>query len=38
MTLTDTKPRNLKPGEKPYIETDGGGLHIEVVPDGTKGW
>ncbi len=36
MALSDTKLRNLKPGEKPYIETDEGGLHIEVMPGGTK--
>lgn len=38
MALSDTKLRNLKPGEKPYIESDEGGLHIEVMPGGTKAW
>ena len=38
MALSDTKLRNLKPGEKPYIETDEGGLHIEVMPGGAKVW
>ncbi|MFZ5620356.1 MAG: tyrosine-type recombinase/integrase [Pseudomonadota bacterium] len=38
MALSDTKLRNLKPGEKPYIETDDGGLHIEVMPGGSKVW
>lgn len=38
MALTDTKLRNLKPGEKPYIETDEGGLHLEVMPGGAKVW
>ncbi len=38
MALSDTKLRNLKPGEKPYIETDEGGLHLEVMPGGVKAW
>ncbi len=38
MALSDTKLRNLKPGEKPYAETDEGGLHIEVMPGGAKVW
>lgn len=38
MALSDTKLRNLKPGEKPYTETDEGGLHIEVMPGGSKVW
>ena len=38
MTLTDTKLKNLKPGAKPYIETDEGGLHVEVMPGGAKVW
>ena len=38
MALSDTKLRNLKPGEKPYGETDEGGLHIEVMPGGAKVW
>ena len=38
MALSDTKLRNLKPGEKPYAETDDGGLHIEVMPGGAKVW
>lgn len=38
MALSDTKLRNLKPGEKPYIETDEGGLHLEVMPGGAKVW
>jgi integrase len=29
---------NAKPGEKPYSLTDGGGLHIEVLPGGSKVW
>lgn len=38
MALTDTKLRNLKPGEKLYQESDGGGLFVEVTPGGTKAW
>lgn len=38
MALSDTKLRNLKPGDKPYCETDEGGLHIEVMPGGAKVW
>lgn len=38
MALSDTKLRNLKPADKPYTETDEGGLHIEVMPGGSKVW
>lgn len=38
MALSDTKLRTLKPGDKPYTETDEGGLHIEVMPGGSKVW
>lgn len=38
MALSDTKLRNFKPGEKPYIESDDGGLHLEVTPGGAKVW
>jgi integrase len=38
MALTDTKLRNLKPREKAYVETDEGGLHIEVTPGGSRVW
>ncbi len=38
MALTDTKLRNLKPGEKPYQKADGGGLIVEVMPGGQKAW
>lgn len=38
MALSDTKLRSLKPGEKPYIETDEGGLHLEVMPGSAKVW
>lgn len=29
---------NAKPRDKPYSLTDGGGLHIEVLPSGSKVW
>lgn len=38
MALTDTKLRNLKAAKKPYSETDGRGLHIEVMPGGSRVW
>jgi len=38
MGLTDTKLRALKPHEKPYSRSDGGGLLIEVMPGGKRVW
>ncbi|MGH8580600.1 MAG: tyrosine-type recombinase/integrase [Gammaproteobacteria bacterium] len=38
MPLTDTRIRNAKPTEKPYKLADGGGLYIEVKPNGSKLW
>ena len=38
MALTNTEIRNLKPAEKPYKISDGGGLHIQVQPNGSKLW
>lgn len=38
MALSDPKLRNLKPREKPHIETDEGGLHLEVMPGGAMVW
>ena len=38
MALLDTKLRNLKPREKAFSESDGGGLSIEVLPSGKKRW
>jgi len=38
MALSDTKLRNLKPKEKAFSESDGGGLSIEVLPSGKKRW
>ncbi len=38
MALTDTKLRALRPREKPYSQSDGGGLFIEVMPGGKRVW
>jgi len=38
MTLTDTKIRNAKPGEKPTRLFDERGLYLEVSPAGGKWW
>jgi integrase len=38
MKLTDTKLRNAKPKDRPYKLADGGGLYIEVFPNGSKHW
>jgi integrase len=38
MTLTDTKIRNAKPGEKPMRLFDERGLYLEVSPAGGKWW
>ncbi|MCO6428243.1 tyrosine-type recombinase/integrase [Nitrosomonas communis] len=38
MALSDVKLRMLKPADKTFSESDGGGLHIEVQPSGTKIW
>lgn len=38
MPLTDTKLRNLKPREKPYKVADGGGLYVQITPNGSKLW
>lgn len=36
MALSDTKLRNMKPGDKAYQEADEGGLFVEVQSGGTK--
>jgi integrase len=36
--LTDSKLRSLKPREKPYKISDGGGMYVEVRPNGSKWW
>ena len=38
MPLTDTKVRTAKPKDKPYRLADGGGLYLEVMPNGSKYW
>jgi integrase len=38
MALIDTRIRNAKPADKPYKLTDGGGLYIEINPNGSKLW
>ena len=39
MALTDTVVRNAKPKDnKPYRLFDGGGLYVEVAPNGGKWW
>jgi len=36
--LTDTKCKASKAKEKPYKLADGGGLYLEVMPNGSKCW
>jgi integrase len=36
--LTDVKCKNSKPKAKPYKLADGGGLYLEIMPNGTKCW
>jgi integrase len=38
LPLTDTRIRNLKPEKKPYKVADGGGLYLQVTPNGSKLW
>ncbi|MEX2524303.1 MAG: integrase arm-type DNA-binding domain-containing protein [Gammaproteobacteria bacterium] len=38
MHLSDTRIRNAKASEKPYKLRDGGGLYLEVRPNGAKLW
>ena len=38
MALSDTRLRTLKPADKSFSESDGGGLYIEVMPTGKKRW
>lgn len=38
MALSDTKLRNLKPGEKTYREADEAGLFVDISPKGKKSW
>lgn len=36
--LTDKEIQNAKPKDKPYRLADGGGLYLEVTPNGSKLW
>jgi hypothetical protein len=38
MKLTDTAVRKAKPEAKPYKMADGGGMYLEVMPNGSKYW
>src|SRR3954447_8763655 len=38
MSLTDARIRNAKASAKPIKLTDGGGLYLEVQPNGSKLW
>jgi len=38
MPLTDIQVRSLKPEAKPFRKSDGGGLFVEVRPNGSKLW
>ncbi len=38
MPLTDSACRNAKPDAKPKRFTDGGGMYLEVMPNGSKYW
>src|SRR5271169_4176032 len=38
MKLTDTAVRKAKPKAKSYKLADGGGMYLEVMPNGSKYW
>lgn len=38
MPLTDTAIKALKPQAKPYKTADGGGMYLEITPNGSKYW
>ncbi|MHB1117768.1 tyrosine-type recombinase/integrase [Sideroxydans sp.] len=38
MKLSDTAVKKAKPEEKPYKKADGGGMYLEVMPNGSKYW
>ena len=38
MALTDTACKNARSKEKPYKKADGGGLYLEVMPNGSRYW
>jgi Arm domain-containing DNA-binding protein len=38
MPLTDLAIKRMKPADRPFRKSDGGGLFIEVKPRGSKLW
>ncbi|HFZ8993827.1 TPA: tyrosine-type recombinase/integrase [Citrobacter freundii] len=38
MKLTATEIKAAKPKDKPYKLSDGGGMYLEIFPNGTKSW
>lgn len=38
MSLTESKVRQAKPGEKIYFLADDDGLSLKIEPNGTKSW
>lgn len=36
--LSDVAIKQAKPKEKPYKLPDGGGMYLEVMPNGSKYW
>ena len=38
MKLTDTAVRKAKPLDRPYRVADGGGMYLEIKPNGSKYW
>jgi integrase len=38
MKLNNTACKNAQPADKPYKRFDGGGLYLEVMPNGSKLW
>ncbi len=38
MKLTNTSCKSAKPAEKPYKLADGGGMYLEIMPNGSKYW
>jgi integrase len=38
MPITDVSARKAKPKEKPYKLADGGGMYLEIMPNGSKYW
>ena len=38
MSLTNAACKNAPPRERPYKKADGGGMYLEVMPNGSKYW